>query len=102
MVMMTRFSERSARDWRRGWERAVSFVASESERFAIPRLGVSETAIEQLKLHEEYDETKIVNAFVVNAGEKGASVVVIIEKKKKKEEEEGVRCRLKTNRSMSF
>ena len=32
---------------------------------------VSETAIEQLKLHEEYDETKIVNAFVVNAGEKG-------------------------------
>ena len=31
---------------------------------------VSETAIEQLKLHEEYDETKIVNAFVVNAGEK--------------------------------
>ena len=27
-------------------------------------------AIEQLKLHEEYDETKIVNAFVVNAGEK--------------------------------
>lgn len=32
---------------------------------------VSETAIKQLKMHEDYDEKKIVRAFVVNAGERG-------------------------------
>jgi ubiquinone/menaquinone biosynthesis C-methylase UbiE len=32
---------------------------------------VSETAIQQLKMHEDYDEKKIVRAFVVNAGEEG-------------------------------
>ena len=33
---------------------------------------------------------------------KSVSVVVVVIEKKKEEEEEGVRCRLKTNRSMSF
>ena len=32
---------------------------------------VSETAIKQLKMHADYDEKKIVRAFVVNAGERG-------------------------------
>ena len=71
MVMMTRFSGKKCSRLASGLGTRCFLCCERIERFAIPRPDVSETAIEQLKLHEEYDETKIVNAFVVNAGEKG-------------------------------
>ena len=92
---------RSARDWRRGWERAVSFV-ERSERFAIHAADVSETATEQFEVTRGDDETKIVNAFVVNAGEKGCFGGGDY----REEEEEGGRggsqVSIKDERSMSF
>ena len=57
---------------------------------------VSETAIEQLKLHVDYDERRI----VVNAGEKGCFGGG--DYREEEAGKEGVRCRLKTNRSMLF